>query len=59
MVNQEIRKAIPAANLKYWEVADALGVHSCTFSCWLRKELPQEKQDEILHIITELELKRS
>jgi ribosome-binding protein aMBF1 (putative translation factor) len=37
--NQNIRKAIEKANLKYWQVADEIGISDTTFSKWLRHDL--------------------
>ena len=53
--NLEIRKAIGAAGLRQWEVADALGILDSVFSRKLRRELPNEEKEHILHIIAKLE----
>lgn len=53
--NEEIRRAIGAAGLTQWEVADALGVLDCVLSRKLRKELPQEEKEHILQVIKTLE----
>ena len=53
--NEEIRRAIGAAGLKQWEVADALGVLDCVLSRKLRKELPQKEKERILQVIKSLE----
>lgn len=54
MTNEKIRDAMRIANVRQWEVADALGVHEATFCVWLRHELPAEKQNEILATIDKL-----
>lgn len=46
-MNQEIRKAIKAAGLKQWQVADKCGVSEFTFVRWLRHELTEEKRTAI------------
>ena len=51
MTNEKIRDAMRIANVKQWQVADALGVHEATFCVWLRHELPTEKQEAILAAI--------
>lgn len=51
MANKGIRDAINAAGIKHWQVADAMGVTDCTFCKWLRKELPPEKQREVMDAI--------
>lgn len=52
--NFEIRKAIRDKGKKYCEVAEALGVHSATFSRWLRKELSEEDKQRILEVIKKI-----
>ena len=59
MTNKKIRDAIRIANLKQWQVADALGIHEATFCIWLRHELPAEKQKHILAVIAELKKKEA
>ena len=44
MRNIDLRQAFRVANVKQWEVADALGISEMTFVKWLRKELPEEKK---------------
>ena len=55
MKNQDIRKAISGAGLKYWQVAHAIGVNDGNFSRMLRKELPDNVKEKILNAIKELE----
>lgn len=54
MQNKDIRRAIARSELKYWQVAAALGIQDSTFSRKLRHELPQEEKDKIFTIIDEL-----
>ena len=49
--NKKIREAMDQAGFPYWVLADLLKVHRCTLSVWLRHELPEEKQEEILELI--------
>lgn len=58
MTNEKIRDAMRIANVRQWEVADALGVHEATFCVWLRHELSKEKQSEILATIDKLKKRR-
>lgn len=53
--NQNIRKMAKAAGIYLWQIADRLGTVDTNFSKMLRKELPEDKQAEIMHIIAELE----
>ena len=47
MGNHDIRKAIDHAGLRYWQVAEALGLSDGNFSRKLRKELPQDTKQRI------------
>lgn len=48
MQNKKIRAALAAAGMKYWELADLLGIHPATLSAKLRHELPEKEQQEII-----------
>ena len=52
--NQKIRRAAAASGVRLWQIADRLNFSCTYFSCLLRKELPADKQEEILRIIAEL-----
>jgi hypothetical protein len=52
--NLDIRQHIKNEGLPFWAVADRLGIADTTFSKWLRKELPEEKKQEILKVIDEI-----
>lgn len=41
--------------MKLWQIANRLGITDSYFSRLLRKELPADKQAEIMQIIAELE----
>lgn len=51
MCNQDIRCAAGGAGVKLWQIADALGISDGGLSRKLRKELSEEKKEEILSII--------
>ena len=51
MKNQEIRDALNKANMKYWELADSLGIADGTLSRKLRHEITGEEKAKILAII--------
>ena len=51
MKNNVIREALTAAGMKQWQLADLLGISEPTLTRWLRHELPQEKQAEIVAVI--------
>lgn len=48
MNNIEIRKAIKESGFKHWQIADMIGVADTTFCRMLRRELPEDKKQEIL-----------
>ncbi len=54
MKNLDIRNEITNRGLKYWKVAEGIGVSDSTFSRLLRHELPDEKKEEIRAAIREL-----
>lgn len=54
MKNKKIRKALFDTGIKQYMVAEEMGVADETLSRWLRHELPIEKQNEILAVITKL-----
>ena len=51
MCNQDIRCAAGGAGVKLWQIADALGISDGGLARKLRKELSEEKKEEILSII--------
>lgn len=53
--NQKIRKTAAVAGVKLWQIANQLGITDSYFSRLLRKELPEDKQAQIMKIIAELE----
>lgn len=53
--NEKIRRAMGAAGLKQYQVAEALGMLEGNFSRKLRKELPKEEQEKILDVIKALD----
>ena len=49
--NKEIRSALSDAGVKYWQVAERLGIADTTFSRKLRHELPQAEKDRVMQAI--------
>ncbi len=56
--NTQIRKAAAVAGVKLWQIADKLKIVDTTFSRQLRKEFSDEKREQVLQIIRELEQER-
>lgn len=54
MKNQDIRAEIENAGVRYWQVAEALGMNDGNFSRKLRRELPDEEKRRIREAINRL-----
>ena len=52
--NQDVRAAIDRAGLRYWWVAEELGIACGTLSNHLRKELPPEEREAVLTAVRRL-----
>lgn len=52
--NQDVRAAIEGAGLRYWWVAEELGVACGTLSNRLRRELPPEEKEAVLDAVRRL-----
>lgn len=55
MSNQAIRQRLAQAQVKHWQLAEAMSVSEFTLSRRLRHELPEEEQARILDIIDRME----
>jgi predicted XRE-type DNA-binding protein len=53
--NKDIREAISNAKVKYYEVADVLGIKDSNFSRLLRYELCKEYKEKILKAIESIQ----
>lgn len=53
-MNATIRNEILNNSLKYWQVADMVGISDTTFSKWLRKPLSDERKARVERAINEL-----
>lgn len=54
MANEAIREKAKKSGVRLWEVAEKIGVADSTFCRQLRRELPEARQQLILHAIDEL-----
>jgi len=52
--NEDVRNAISQAGLKYWEVADYIGLSDTRFSVKLRKKLSDDLRAKVFEAITAL-----
>lgn len=56
--NADIREFAKSHSVKLWEIADALGIYDGNLSRMLRKELAEEKKQQIMSIIEDLAKER-
>ncbi len=54
MKNIDIREAAKKAGVKFWQIAEKLGINDGNFSRKLRKELNADEKAHIMNIIAEL-----
>lgn len=54
MANNEIRNSITSNLLKYWQVADKVGISASQFSVWLRTELNEDRKQRVITAIEQL-----
>ena len=54
MSNTELRSEVKAAGLRWWEIAEGLGLSEFTLSRRLRHELPEAEKERIREIVREL-----
>lgn len=51
MANEQIRNALALNRMYHWEMAEHLDISEGTFSKMLRRELPDDIQEQILNVI--------
>ena len=56
MNNLEVRELIERKRLKYYEIAERLGVNSTTLSRWLQTELTPERKTKVLKAIKSIKV---
>lgn len=44
MKNEKIRSLARRLDVKYWQIADCIGISQSTFTVWLRHELPPDRE---------------
>lgn len=49
--NKTIREALKKNSMFQWELAELMGVTEATITRWMRKELPEETQREMVELI--------
>lgn len=58
MANEIVRHAAKSAQVKFWEIADAMQISEATMSRKLRHELPEAEQQRILQLIEKIATER-
>ena len=59
MPNSNIKELLRKKRIYQWEIAAKLNVSEITFCRWLRQDLPEEKQLQILSAIAEIDAERT
>ena len=54
LANADIRKAAKEAGVSLWEIADALNISEPTVTRLLRRELDDDRKQELLHTIASI-----
>ena len=54
MKNRDIRDALEKSNVRYWELAEKLGISQSWLSVKLRKELSSDEKYRMLILIQEI-----
>ena len=52
--NEKVRAAAKDTGVEFWRLADALGVSESTLTRMMRRELPEDEQQRLLHLIDEI-----
>lgn len=58
MANEVVRVAAKRAGVKLWEIADYCGMADTTLSRQMRKELPKDKQQNLMGAIKAIAAQR-
>jgi hypothetical protein len=56
--NKDLREEFRIADVRQWEVAEAIGISEVTFVKWLRKELSDEKKKLVREAILKVKASR-
>jgi len=57
--NLEIRQRAKKSNIRYWEIAEHMGISAETLCRWMRKEFDEEKKRNAMNAIDEILKERS
>ena len=59
MQNNEIRRRLRVADIKHWELAQAVGIDAASLSRWLRVPLSGARLSRVVAALNELESKQN
>lgn len=59
MKSEELKHLASSKRVPIWMIADELGISENTLFRWLRHDLPEDKQRQILNAITEILVERT
>ena len=59
MTSEEIKEFAYQKRVPLWKIANKLNVCENTVARWLRQDLPEDKQQQILNAITEIVKERT
>lgn len=54
MKNKDIREALEKSGVKYWELAEKMGISQCWLSVKLRKEFTSEEKYKVFTLIQDI-----
>lgn len=54
MRNLAIREEAKSSGVRFWEIAEAMGVSEATVTRMLRRELPEVERRKILNVVADL-----
>lgn len=58
MENMEIRMTMLKHNMKFWQVANVIGIDPATLSRWMREELTGERLEQVKNAIEKLKTEK-
>ena len=56
MTNTNLRAFLNSHGIRYWQLADAVGISQSSLCAWMRRPLTDERRDKILTSIEKLRL---
>jgi len=54
MANEKIRESVRVNKVRFWEIAERMGMQDSALSRKMRRELPEAEQAKILNIVKEI-----